>query len=103
MYTLLFILLAYIIPKTIAGQSMNWISYVFISISLISNFIVIFLPSMPLQYLGYLTSIVQYVGGVLFQSRIKPFFISMADGIANTVNNLIWFLIFSDLIVFLMK
>ena len=102
-FTLLFIVLAYIIPKTFAGQSMNWISYVFIGISMVSNLFVLIFPSMPLQIAGYLTSIIQYVCGVIFQSTIKPFFLSIGDGIANVLNNIIWFLIFSDLIVLILN
>ena len=98
-YTILFILLAYIIPKTIAGQSMNWMSYVFISISMFSNLFVLIFPAMPLQTVGYLTSIIQYIGGVIFQSSFKPFFLSAADGFAYVLNNLLWFLIFSEVIV----
>ena len=33
---------------------------------------------------------------------MKPFVLAAADGIANVTNNLIWFLIFSDVIVWLL-
>ncbi|NTV23818.1 MAG: hypothetical protein HGA85_05595 [Nanoarchaeota archaeon] len=99
-YSLLYIFLAYIIPKTIAGQSMNWMCYIFISLSMVANVFVLFFPSMPLQTVGFLTSVIQYILGVMFQSSFKPLMLSLADGFANVLNNIVWFLIFSDLIVF---
>jgi hypothetical protein len=101
-YTLLFILLAYIIPKAIAGTSMHFDSYLFILISLISNLVVLFFPMIPLQILGYLTSVIQYIGGAIYQSTFKPVFLCLADGFANVLNNLLWFLIFSEISVMLM-
>jgi hypothetical protein len=102
-FTLLYIFLAYIVPKTFAGTSMKWDSYVFIGISMFANLFVLFFTSMPLHLVGYITSVIQYIGGVLFQSSFKPPFLAALDGLANVTNNIIWFLIFSDLIVFMMR
>jgi len=101
-WTLLYILIGYIIPKTFAGSSMNWMSYVFISIGLIPCIISIFFKTVPLVYVGYASSVIQYIGGVLFQSTLKPMLLSLGDGVANVANNMIWFLIFSDLVVWLL-
>jgi len=101
-WTLLFILLAYIVPKTLAGSSMNWESYIFIAIGLIPVTVSIFFKQVPLIYVGYASSIVQYIGGVIFQSRMKPLILCLSDGVANVTNNMLWFLIFSDLMVLLL-
>ena len=101
-YTLLFVLLAYILPKTYAGSNMKFDSYVFISISMFANVFALIFPEMPLLAVGLITSIAQYIGGVIFQTTFKPLMFSVGDGIANVANNILWFLIFSDLIVFVM-
>ncbi|MBN2368797.1 hypothetical protein JXC34_07275 [Candidatus Woesearchaeota archaeon] len=102
-YMMLFYLVAYLIPKTLTGHTANWLSYIFISISWLSFLFVYIAPgSMSLQTMGYLTSIIQFVLSAMFQTTMKPLLISIADGVGNVLNNLIWFLIFSDLIVFLM-
>ena len=98
-YTLLFILIAYIVPKTFAGSNMKFDSYVFITISMFANFFVLLFPNMPLLTVGFLTSIAQYIGGVIFSLTMKPLFLAAADGIANVMNNILWFLVFSGLIV----
>ncbi len=103
-YVLIFYFIGYLIPKTLAGHSANWLSYVFISISWLSFLCVYLFPSsMSLQILGYITSIIQFVLSAVFQSTMKPLLISLGDGIANVLNNLIWFLIFSDAIVWIMN
>ncbi|MEM2131166.1 MAG: hypothetical protein QXR96_01455 [Candidatus Woesearchaeota archaeon] len=102
-YMILFYLLAYFIPKTLAGQSANWISYIFISISWLSFLTVFIFPTLNLRILGYITSLIQFTLSAMFQSTMKPLFISILDGIGNVLNNLIWFLIFSDIIVWIMK
>ncbi|MEM4397735.1 MAG: hypothetical protein QW757_03885 [Candidatus Woesearchaeota archaeon] len=102
-YMMLFYLLAYFIPKTLAGQSANWISYIFILISWFSFLTVFLFPSLNLRILGYITSLIQFTLSAMFQSTMKPLFISILDGIGNVLNNLIWFLIFSDIIVWIMK
>lgn len=101
-YTLLYIVLAYIIPKTFAGSNMKFDSYVFISISMFANIFALIFPNMSLMLVGFLTSIVQYIGGVIFSLTMKPFFIAASDGVANVANNLLWFLIFTDLIIWLL-
>ena len=101
-YTLLFILLGYIIPKTFAGSSMNWESYVFIGIGLVPVTISIFFKQVPLVYVGYASSVIQYIGGVMFQSTLKPIVLCLSDGIANITNNILWFLIFSEIVVWLL-
>ncbi len=100
-FTLLYVFLAYIIPKTFAGSNMKFDSYVFISISMVANAFALLFPTMPLLTVGLITSVIQYVGGIMFSMTMKPFFMAAADGIANVLNNLLWFLIFSDLIVML--
>ncbi len=104
-YTLIYILLAYVLPKTMAGSGMNVISYAFITVSVVCNFLSLFMTGLGLQTVGYVTSIIQYVGGIFVSMTMvgKPFMFSALDGIANVTNNLLWFLIFSDLIVFLFK
>ena len=101
-WTLLFILLGYIIPKTFAGSSMNWESYIFIGIGLVPCAISMFFKQVPLVYIGYVSSVIQYIGGVMFQATMKPIVLCLSDGIANVTNNILWFLIFSDIIVFLL-
>jgi hypothetical protein len=102
-YMILFYFIAYLIPKTMAGHSASWISYIFISISWLSFLFVYIAPSsMSLQMMGYLTSIIQFVLAAMFQTTMKPLLISLADGVGNVLNNLVWFLIFSDFVVFLM-
>jgi len=101
-WTLLFILLSYIVPKTLAGSSMNWMSYIFISIGLIPVVISMFFKNVPLVYLGYASSVIQYIGGVLFQSTMRPMLLCLGDGVANVLNNIIWFLLFSDVIVWIL-
>ena len=103
-YVLIFYFIGYLIPKTLAGHSANWLSYIFISISWLSFLCVYLFPnSMSLQILGYITSLIQFVLSAMFQSTMKPLLISLGDGVANVLNNLIWFLIFSDLIVWIMS
>ncbi|MEM3374764.1 MAG: hypothetical protein QXE31_06150 [Candidatus Woesearchaeota archaeon] len=103
-YMILFYILAYFIPKTLAGQSANWLSYIFISISWLSFLTVFLLPkTLDLRILGYITSIIQFTLAAMFQATMKPLFIAIIDGIGNVLNNLLWFLIFSDLIVWIMK
>ncbi len=100
---LLFYLLAYFIPKTLTGHSASWISYIFVSISWASFLCVFLFPSsMSLQLLGYITSVIQFTLSAMFQSTMKPLMMSIADGIGNVMNNLIWFLIFSDLVVWIL-
>jgi hypothetical protein len=102
-YMILFYTIAYLIPKTLAGHTANWLSYIFISISWLSFLFVYIAPaSMSLQTMGYLTSIIQFVLSAMFQSTMKPLLVSLADGVGNVLNNLVWFLIFSDMIVFIM-
>ena len=101
-YTLLYVFTAYIIPKTFAGQNMKFDSYVFIAISMIANVLVLLFPGMPLMMAGFLTSIIQYILGVFFSMTMKPFVLAAADGFANVANNLVWFLIFSDAVVWLL-
>jgi len=101
-YTLFYIFFAYIIPKTFAGSNMKFDSYVFISISMLANLFVMVFPNMPLMQVGFITSIIQYIGGVIFSMTMKPFFVAVADGIGNVTNNLLWFLLFSDFVVFLL-
>jgi hypothetical protein len=101
---LIFYGIAYFIPKTLAGHSASWISYIFVSISWLSFLTVYIFPaSMPLQLLGYITSIIQFILSAMFQSTMKPLMISLADGVGNVMNNLIWFLIFSDAVVWIMS
>lgn len=102
-YMLSFYLLAYFIPKTLAGHSANWLSYVFVSISWISFLTIYIFPNFDLRIIGYITSLIQFTLAAIFQATMKPLFIAIIDGIGNVLNNLIWFLIFSDLIVFVMK
>ena len=102
-FTLLYVLLAYIIPKTFAGSNMNMNSYIFISISMIANVFVMVFPTMPLIWVGFLTSIIQYIGGMIYQSTMMPVFFCAIDGLGNVANNLLWFLIFSDVIVWLFR
>ena len=101
-FTLLYVLLAYIIPKTFAGQNMKFDSYVFIAISMIANVFALVFPGMSLMTVGFLTSIIQYFMGVIFSMTMKPFFLAAADGFANVANNLVYFLIFSDLIILIL-
>jgi hypothetical protein len=101
-FTLLFVFLGYIIPKLLAGSGMKWESYAFVISSLTVSYLSSFI-ALPLHLVGYLASILQYAGGIFISMVSKPFFLSAADGIANTVNNLLWFLIFSDLVVFLLR
>ena len=58
-YTLLYILLAYIIPKTFAGTNMKIDSYIFISIALFSNLFVPFFPGIPLMMMGFFNGLRQ--------------------------------------------
>ena len=102
-YTLLYILLAYIVPKTFAGTNMKVDSYVFITISMLANAFALIFPTVPLILVGFLTSIVQYFGGIFYNTINRPLFIAIADGIANVLNNIIWFLLFSDVIVWLFR
>ena len=102
-YMLLFILIAYIIPKVVAGSGMNWMSYAFISVSLLANALSLMLTGLSLQTVGYITSVIQYIGGIFVGMVGRPFYIAASDGIANVTNNLLWFLIFSDVVVFLLK
>ncbi|MCM2326061.1 MAG: hypothetical protein NDI94_06360 [Candidatus Woesearchaeota archaeon] len=101
-YTLAYVLVAYIIPKTLAGTNMKFDSYMFIAVSMVACLFAYAFPTMPLIYLGLLTSIIQYIGGVIFSMTMRPFFLSILDGIANVTNNLLWFLIFSDLITWIL-
>lgn len=81
---------------------MNVLSYAFIALSLTTNAISLFLPAtMSLLVIGYLSSIIQYAGGIGINMTMKPFLFAAVDGVANVLNNLVWFLIFSDLIAFL--
>ena len=100
-YTLLFILLAYFGPKILAGHAANWMSYAFVGVSLMANLFVIFFPNMNLQTIGYITSVIQYIGGIFINMTLKPFYFAVADGIANVTNNLLYFLIFTDFIIML--
>ena len=100
-YTLLFILIAYFGPKMLAGHAANWRSYAFIAVSIIANIVAVYLPNMGIQTLGYLTSVIQYIGGIFITMTMKPFYFAAADGIANVTNNLLYFLIFSEFIVLL--
>ncbi|AJF61921.1 TPA: hypothetical protein HA239_02460 [Candidatus Woesearchaeota archaeon] len=101
-YTLAFILFGYIIPKVLAGQGMKWESYAFVGVSVIANLISLYMTGLSLQTVGFITSILQYIGGIFISLVMKPFVLAAADGIANVTNNLIWFLIFSDVIVWLL-
>ncbi|MFH2020114.1 MAG: hypothetical protein ABIJ34_01790 [archaeon] len=102
-YTLIFILFGYIIPKTFAGTNMKFDSYVFIAISMFANIFVLVFSGMPLIMVGFITSIIQYIVGVLFSMTMKPAALAMLDGVANVANNLVWFLVFSDIITLLMR
>jgi len=102
-HTLLYVLLGYIIPKTFAGSNMKMDSYIFIAISMIANLVSLLFPTMHLMTLGFLMSIIQYVGGILYSTTMRPLVIAAVDGIANVMNNLVWFLIFSDLIIWLLR
>ncbi len=101
-YTLIYVFLGYIIPKTFAGTNMKFDSYMFIAISMLANLFVLLFPSMNLMAVGFITSIFQYFLGVMFSMTMRPFFLAVADGIANVTNNILWFFMFSDLIVWLM-
>lgn len=101
-YMLLFILLGYVIPAVLGGGGFKWESYAFVSVSIFCNLISVFMVGLELQVVGYLTSIIQYVGGIFIGMVMKPFFVAAADGIANVTNNLLWFLIFTDLVIFLL-
>jgi hypothetical protein len=102
-YTLLYVFFGYIIPKTFAGTNMKFDSYAFIAISMLANLFVLMFPNMDLMMVGFITSIVQYFLGVLFSLTMRPLFLAIADGIANVTNNILWFFIFSDFIVWLMR
>jgi len=102
-WMLLFVFVSYIIPKTMAGSSMNWISYVYISIGLVPCIISVFFTTVPLVYVGYASSIIMYIGGAIFTSTMQPMILALSDGVANVTNNMLWFLIFSDLMVFLLR
>jgi hypothetical protein len=101
-FTLLYVLLAYIVPKTFAGQNMKFDSYVFIAISMVANILVLVFPGMPLMTVGFLTSVIQYFMGIMFSMTMKPFALAALDGFANVANNLVYFLIFSDLVVWIL-
>ena len=99
---LLFILLGYMIPAVLGGGGFKWESYAFVSVSIFCNILSLFMLNLDLQVVGYLTSIIQYIGGIFIGMVAKPFFVAAADGIANVTNNLLWFLIFTDLVIFLL-
>lgn len=98
-WMLLFVFLSYIIPKTMAGSSMNWISYVYISIGFIPCIMSVFFKTVPLVYVGYASSVIMYIGGAIFSTTMQPLILALSDGVANVTNNMLWFLIFSDIIV----
>ncbi len=102
-FLLIFIALGYVVPKLLAGGAMKWDSYAFVSISVICCYISLFMTSLDLQIVGYLTSIIQYIGGVIIGAAVRPLLVAVADGVSNVANNLIWFLIFTDLIVWLFR
>lgn len=102
-YTLLYVFFGYIIPKTFAGTNMKFDSYAFIAISMLANLFVLLFPGMDLMLVGFITSVFQYFLGVLFSLTMRPFFLAVADGIANITNNILWFFMFSDFIVWLMR
>ena len=102
-YTLIFILLSYIIPKILAGQGMKWESYAFIGVSILINVISLYMTGLSIQTVGFITSIFQYIGGIFIGMVMRPFVLAAIDGVANITNNLIWFLIFSDLVVWLLR
>jgi hypothetical protein len=100
-YTAIFILLGYFVPKIIAGHAANWMSYAFIGLSMLCNLLSVYMGGLSLQAVGYITSVIQYIGGIFITMTMKPFYFAALDGIANVTNNLIWFLIFSDFIILL--
>ncbi|MBT3720736.1 hypothetical protein HN789_04025 [archaeon] len=99
-YTLLFVLIAYLVPKAMVGGLGNWISYVFISIGIMGTLPFILIPGFDLMTGGLLGCLILYLGAAIFQSigLGKNFIICLSDGIGNILPNIVWFLIFSDVI-----
>lgn len=99
-YTMLFILLSYLVPKALVGGLGNWQSYVFLTIGIIGNLPFILFPSFDLFIGGMIANLILYIGGIIGQNVLmgKNVFICISDGVANIMNNVVWFLIFSDLI-----
>lgn len=103
-YTFLFVFLAYLVPKAMVGGLGNWVSYVFISIGILGTLPFMIYPGFDLFTGGMFGCLILYFGAALFQTfglGMNMIF-CLSDGIGNVLPNVVWFLIFSDVINLIM-
>jgi hypothetical protein len=103
-YTLLFVFLAYLVPKAMVGGLGNWISYVFISIGLMGTIPFMIYPGLDLFTGGMIGCLILYFGAAMFQTfgLGMNLIFCLSDGVGNVLPNIVWFLIFSDVIALIL-
>jgi hypothetical protein len=99
-YVILFAVIGYIIPKFMAGGGLKITSYAFIPVIILIAYLSSFFTMLSLSTIGYISSIILYGGEVMINTVFEPFPINFVDVLDDLVNNLAWFLLFSNVAVF---
>lgn len=100
-YVIIFAIAGYLMPKLLAGGGLKITGYAFIPIIILIAYVTSFF-TYNLATLGYIACFVLYLAEAMINMIFEPFPLYFIDVLDDLVNNLAWFLLFSNVIVFLL-
>lgn len=92
------IIFGYIIPKLMAGRGIDFPTILYIGVATLISYVSTFLQSMKLGYIGIVSSIVNYIFSGIIGKIEKPIVFAFLHGIPYLTVNILWFLLFGDII-----